>query len=657
MLRPEALCLWLWALPAAAATPPGDFADLSLEEMLDTPVSVASRTPVPLREAPGVLTVITRREIVEMGARDLLDVLRRVPGFQLGVDVEGALGPGFRGLWGTEGKILFRLDGQELNERLYGTTQLGQQIPVEQIERIEIVRGPGSVMYGGFAELAVVDIWTRGAAEVQGLEATASASGTDATWGFVRGGLLVGGDATDDLSLSLGLGGGRGRRSTGTYTDFAGRSVDLTDESALDPRYANLGATWRDLHLRLLFNDSSHETRAGYGDVLPRTDRLGFRAWHAELGWRHRFEGHLELDAHVGWKRQSPWRSDDKDLETYYEKTAEQYRAAVGLGLRPLETLQLRLGLEGFQDRARLDDPFLGGTQELFDGREEIAVEDATALAELRFTPPLVTVVLGGRYEWNSGFGGSFVPRVVISRNFGDAFAKILFSRAFRSPSLENIGLNPSIDPEKTIVLEAELGWQWPRCYVVTLNLFDVSIDQPIVFRYDPVSDTENYDNFRRTGSRGLSLVQRFMWDHGRVDLAWSWYTAEGRNEVPNYAVEGHEEPLLGLAQHQVTAQGVLELGWGASLAPSAQLYGERWGYLHGDADGEPVLGREPAIWVFDLWARFERLYVPGLVLGMGVFDALDGGFRYLQPHASGHAPLPGTARELVVKLDYALAL
>ena len=72
------------------------------------------------------------------------------------------MGPGFRGLWGQEGKILLLIDGKEMNEQLYSTIQLGHEFPVELIERIEVVRGPGSVIYGGNAELAVINVITRG---------------------------------------------------------------------------------------------------------------------------------------------------------------------------------------------------------------------------------------------------------------------------------------------------------------------------------------------------------------------------------------------------------------------------------------------------------------------------------------------------------------
>src|SRR5688572_24460066 len=106
----------------AGATP---IESLSIEDLLSTEVQVASKTARTLRESPAVVSVVTRAEIQAAGARDLLDVLRLVPGFEPNVDVQGVTGLGFRGIWGHEGKILLLIDGHELNETAYSTLQLG----------------------------------------------------------------------------------------------------------------------------------------------------------------------------------------------------------------------------------------------------------------------------------------------------------------------------------------------------------------------------------------------------------------------------------------------------------------------------------------------------------------------------------------------------
>ena len=156
-------------LCAAAGNALGFAAD---EDGRETSVASVRRRQV--RETPGVVTIFTREDLLESGARDLADVLTRVPGFQLGVDVGNGIGPGFRGLWGQEGKVLFIVDGIEMNDLSYGTFLLGHRLPVDQLERVEVIRGPGSAMYGGNAELAVVRILTR-ASTVSGLAAGVAA--------------------------------------------------------------------------------------------------------------------------------------------------------------------------------------------------------------------------------------------------------------------------------------------------------------------------------------------------------------------------------------------------------------------------------------------------------------------------------------------------
>src|SRR3954471_7742222 len=96
----------LCALAAASPVPAQGLADLSLEDLLNTPTTVASSKATKLRETPGVVTVVTRDEIRASCAADLIDVLMLVPGFTFGVDVIGAVGVAFRGNWGHEGKVL-----------------------------------------------------------------------------------------------------------------------------------------------------------------------------------------------------------------------------------------------------------------------------------------------------------------------------------------------------------------------------------------------------------------------------------------------------------------------------------------------------------------------------------------------------------------------
>lgn len=116
------VCLALFIVPCVEGLKAEDLEvqkllDLSLEELLNAEVmSVSVSKAQSVREAPGIVTVITSEDIRSMGARDLMEVLQIFPSVGFGVDVANVVGITFRGQWPHEGRILLRIDGQDMNE-------------------------------------------------------------------------------------------------------------------------------------------------------------------------------------------------------------------------------------------------------------------------------------------------------------------------------------------------------------------------------------------------------------------------------------------------------------------------------------------------------------------------------------------------------------
>ena len=107
---------------AAGEEPSQDLRQMSLEEILKVKLTVATRTETTLEEAPSVVSVITAEDIRRMGARDLRDVIRTVPGFELGIRSLGYPEFGLRGIMTDNSeKVQILLDGQPVNEDLEGS--------------------------------------------------------------------------------------------------------------------------------------------------------------------------------------------------------------------------------------------------------------------------------------------------------------------------------------------------------------------------------------------------------------------------------------------------------------------------------------------------------------------------------------------------------
>lgn len=184
------LCLLLMALPALAEPPAQyeDFAELDLESLLDQTITSATKYEQKVSESPVAATVITADEIAARGARSIPELLRDVPGLGVIQTGSSSFDVSARGM--TEvgaNTFLVMVDGRKVYLDLYSIT-LWDQLPVsiEDIKAIEIILGPGSVMYGANAFAGVINIITFTAEEKPGTTARLLASDVGSSYGSLR---------------------------------------------------------------------------------------------------------------------------------------------------------------------------------------------------------------------------------------------------------------------------------------------------------------------------------------------------------------------------------------------------------------------------------------------------------------------------------------
>jgi iron complex outermembrane receptor protein len=159
-------------LPAVAAPGSSELDLFSLDSQMEQSVSTSTKTEQRAAQTPAVVTVITAEEIQARGYTSLADVLRAVPGFYDAYDLVHH-NIGVRGINGGENAagnvIKVMIDGQPVDYRPTTGNFFGEElIPLEVVERVEIIRGPASALYGANAFLGVVNVITKSGAQVEG---------------------------------------------------------------------------------------------------------------------------------------------------------------------------------------------------------------------------------------------------------------------------------------------------------------------------------------------------------------------------------------------------------------------------------------------------------------------------------------------------------
>ena len=198
-------------LTQAQSAPRPDISDL--QDLLSIEVvSTASKFPQSIREAPASITVVTAEEIRRFGYRTLAEALKSVRGFYTTYDRNytyvGMRGFARPGDYNT--RILLLVDGHKLNDGIYDMAPVGTDFPIDiaLIDRIEVIRGPGSSLYGTNAVFGVINVVTKTGSARKGARAE------------VLGGSLGTGGIAASYGQSLGTGlevlfSGSGYRSTG----------------------------------------------------------------------------------------------------------------------------------------------------------------------------------------------------------------------------------------------------------------------------------------------------------------------------------------------------------------------------------------------------------------------------------------------------------
>lgn len=592
---PNVLALMLSLSGFTALAAPSDEEFESALGDIET-VSIATGHPHPLRTAPSVTSVITAEEIRNSGARDLVDVLKLVPGFYIGLTASSRdpviTVRGFSSVFNQN--ILFMLDGIPQTELVFGNrfTALGK-VPLDIIERVEVIRGPGSALYGADAYSAVVNVITQKNVPAQA-QLTLSSGSYDtydlrALAGRRLGNVNVVGAAeylvTDQYNPFI-------QEDQQTRLDAL-----LGTRASLAPATVKLGHQGFGAHLNIVGENNSLGLRAaarrndvGIGSTGTLDPFGGVETTTLEAMFRHRhyiqenlaFEGVMD-GSMINYKIDNWHFFPAGALGVFpdgviFNNEFDQRR------LRPRGSLEYT----GFKDHYLI----LGGGGEFgrFKQRSEsrnytVTREGIFPLGSLRDT--LSTPALGDkgitrnlvfaylqdewtlhpdwiltwglRYDHYSDFGDTLNPRAVLVWDVRyDLTAKLLYGRGFRAPTLLEtraqqipaIRANRDLTPEKVDSFDLAFDYR-PRLDLLTrFNLF--------------YHETDNQIRYQRTGGlgyvpenvgkqKGRGLEVELQWDMTGYMSFYGFYAYQHNTDETTERDAGYtpHHKLFAMAQYQ----------------------------------------------------------------------------------------------------------
>lgn len=640
--------------------------DLSLEELLKLELKIASQIELPLRESPGIISVITKEEIKNAGCRDMIDVLRLIPGIEFGVDVQGVTSIIMRGNWAHEGKVLLMIDGLVLNELSYSTIQLGHHISVDQIERVEIIRGPGSAIYGGYAELGVINIITKDKNNSETFKIGANYGHMTKTFGHrnIYGSILK--NFNNNLFIKFHSFIGEATRSEETYTDIYGNNYEMTNQSAITPLLLNFQAKLYDFSLRCLFDNYSVISRDNFDKITSKAYKYNFNTFILEGDYNINLTKKLTITPKFNFKYNKPWFTEDVIDTTdnlavlFFNNVNNRYTGALSLKYDLSNQINILVGSEYYYEIAY---NLSKGSDSLFwNNKRDIVYNNLALLGQIFIKNKFGNVTLGARVEKHSQFKWAFAPRLAYTKAFDNLHFKILLSQAFRSPGIRNIDLNaafsanhiPTIKPEKLFNAEFEFGYKISDNMLFSTNLFYILLKDPIIYYIDINTSTEGYKNVSQAGSKGFEMEYKYFSKKINFTFNMSYYDTKNINKVEDYAVDNNENILLGAPQIKINAILNYQLTNNLNIYFGETYLSSKYGYTALDTNNNLIIKKFSPNNLINLFINYENFLIKNFNLGIGVYNILNEKYYFLQPYKGGHAPLPSSSREVLFKISYA---
>jgi len=551
------ICSLLLLCPAARAwaheqgeAQPEDLTELSIQDLMNVTVYGASKFDQTLSEAPSSVSIVTSDEIKKYGYRTLADVLKSERSFYVRNDRNYSyVGVrGFDRLGDFNTRILLLVDGHRTNDNIYNQAYFGTEfhLDIDLIDKIEVIRGPSSSIYGTNAFFAVINIITKKGRDLSGVEASAAAGSLDTYNGRISAGNKFPGGAEALISGSIMDSKGNHRLY---YPEFDSPATNngIAENGDYDRSYSLFSkVSLNDFALEGVFSSRTKGIpTASYGTIFNDTrnqtiDERGYLdlKYEHDLGDRSRIMARVYYD-HMMFD--GTYMFDAPPITAFKNLNwGEWWGGELQVTTAALTNNKIVGGLE-YEDNIRQqqknidEEPYWLYLDDKRSSKRLAAyVQDELALSKY------ILLNAGVRYDRYETFGNSTNPRISIMYNpLVKTTLKFLYGTAFRAPNVfelyyDDNGLfqkaNPDLKPEKIITYELVLEQFIGESMRGSVSGFQYRTKDLITMEVDPADNLKVFRNTGRVTTNGFELELEKIWKNG-IKGRTSYTVQEARDD------------------------------------------------------------------------------------------------------------------------------
>ncbi|MDM8565728.1 TonB-dependent receptor [Candidatus Halobeggiatoa sp. HSG11] len=566
-------------VPAIAEEKYDPMSEISLGELLNMEIITAGKKAEKVSEIPASVVIVTRKDIERYGYISLVEILENVPGLYVSDDLAYHTNVfGVRGFWTYESKnIIILVNGvKQTAPQMNNYVMSDVRVPVEAIDRIEVVRGPMSVMYGGGAFFGVINIITNNVSNLEHGSIASVSYGSENTKKFFA--RLAGVEDKFTYVMNVGLydtDGPDEQLSKMTSLDssqspLAGVPQNTGGRLEENNKYLNFSGKYKDFYTNFSYNENESEEYFFFPSAtdgyLARRQLMTFSS-----GYQKEISDTIKIDGKLTYATHNSHRFADYFHENYNGTEiieGQSYEAELNLFADPLPELNIMFGLNYRSDHIdhMLHHPELGlnsfswklinddnvNTTAIFTQVNYDLLDNLKIVAGLRGeqvekyevgwsqgpSENLEYTEIKGKYEQGDI---EIIPRfaAIYSLNENNIF-KLLYGKAINIPSFFQNSQqvqsgNENLEPEYIETFELNYIVSFPPKITTNLSIFRNTLDK-LITRVHYFDDQGTYHSFSSNAgemvTNGIEISTLFsMFQHFRLELSGTYQKTENQME------------------------------------------------------------------------------------------------------------------------------